>query len=194
MDELLAVEEYRAINALPRVSPRKPAEWESTRSLVDLEQARTATSMLPTKGASRLEALETDTAYVAWKYPDAALTGVLPQQQPFRSDDSRTTTLVFLPDEDEEELVLHRIEEDGARRNHKLYPPVDSSLRHNLLLKSGKRIGPWGEFDLMALLIEQAERLNLPLRICAERMAIVQVPATDQGWRYHPWLGFGKKK
>jgi CRISPR-associated endonuclease/helicase Cas3 len=133
-------------------------------------------------------------AAASWRYPQASLTGLLPQQQPFRRDPLATVTLAFLPDEDEEELVLHRIEEDGLRRGRSLYVPIDRSQRHDVELESGPRIGSWANCDLLSLLAEQAEHLDLSLSACAERLATTEVPASPQGWRYHPLLGFGTVK
>jgi CRISPR-associated endonuclease/helicase Cas3 len=138
--------------------------------------------------------LQSDQAYAAWKFPSAALTGVLPQQQPFRNDIMKTTTLAFLPDDDEEALRLHRIEKGGTRCEHDLYIPIEQSLRHDVHLETGPRIDSWGGFDLMTLLAEQADYLELPLRACSERMATVEVPTNEQGWRYHSVLGFSKYK
>src|SRR5699024_9300549 len=157
-------------------------------------QARTATSMLPRKGQKA--GLETDHAFAAWHYPDVALTGVLPQQQPFRAQTMPTTTLVFLPEDDDAEdddirLRLHRVEPTQSRREPDLYIPIQHSLRHDVQLEYGARVGTWGDFSLATLLLEQAERLDLTSRRCAERMASVEVPESGQGWRYHPVLGFG---
>lgn len=193
LGKLMAPEEYRTLTALPRIRPRVCDDWRPKQRLVDLEQARMADCMLPSASDAR-DALAGLNAASGWQYPQAALTGVLSQQQPFRDDAMPTLTLVFLPDEDEEHLVLHRVEDDKARRGRNLYIPIDHSQRHDVKLESGERIGPWGEFDLMALLAEQAEYLDLALHACAEKLATVAVPNSDQGWRYHPWLGFGKKK
>jgi len=46
------------------------------------------------------------------------------------------------------------------------------------------------------LLAEQAEYLDLPLRDCAKKLATVEVPwhrDRNQGWFWHPWLGFKEK-
>lgn len=196
LDRLLSPDEYRVLTALPRIRPRPAADWASRERLVDLEQARIAVGMLPRQqlphalappsGAS----MARDEAFWSWQYPQAALTGVLPQQQPFREDTLRKTNLVFLPDEDEERLVLHRIEDEPAHRGRNLYVPVDRSQRHEVKFPLGERITPWGTFDMMVLLAEQAEHLDLALRSCAERSATVEVPHSEQGWRYHSWLGF----
>lgn len=195
LGKLLESGEYRVLTALPRIQPLPSTDWNPKKRLVDLEHARMADCMLPpTAAEDGNEAPRTTlNAASAWQYPQAALTGVLPQQQPFRDDPMPTVTLVFLPDEDEEHLVLHRVEDGHKRHNQNLYVPIERSQRHNLALELGPRIAPWGEFDLMDLLIEQAEHLELPLRSCAERLATVDVPGSDQGWYYQPWLGFGKK-
>ncbi|MFC4819556.1 type I-F CRISPR-associated helicase Cas3f [Dokdonella ginsengisoli] len=194
LGELLEPDEYRILTALPRVQPRPMTDWKSRQSLTDLEQARTANSMLPPPSQDDLAStpLETDHAFTSWKYPQAALTGVLPQQQPFRHDTLKSVALVFLPDEEEETLLLHRVEDDRHHRGRPLYVTVDRSQRHDVTLPMGPRIGAWGCFDLMALLAEQAEYLDLPLRVCAQRLASVEVPASEQGWRYHPLLGFAE--
>ncbi|MFC0665663.1 type I-F CRISPR-associated helicase Cas3f [Azotobacter chroococcum] len=191
LGKLMAPEEYRTLTALPRIRPRARDDWRPKQRLVDLEQARMADCMLPSAEDAEGERGVLNAAS-GWQQPQAALTGVLPQQQPFRDDAMPTTTLVFLPDEDEEHLVLHRVEDDKARRGQNLYVPIDRSQRHPVPLELGERIGTWGEFDLMGLLAEQAEYLDLPLHACAERLAMVEVPASTQGWRYHPWLGFAK--
>lgn len=193
LNKLMAPEEYRTLTALPRIRPQARNDWLPKQRLVDLEHARIADCMLPSAHDAGA-ALAGLSAASGWQYPQAALTGVLPQQQPFRDDAMPTTTLVFLPDEDEEHLVLHRVEDDKGRRGQNLYIPIDRSQRHDVELKPDERIGPWGEFDLMTLLAEQAEYLDLPLRTCAEKLAMVDVAHSDQGWRYHPCLGFGEEK
>lgn len=197
LGKLLVPEQYEQITAIPRVLPRAEHDWNPRRSLVDLEHARMAASMLPRSHwpavltQSLTDALERDEAAPAWQNPLATLTGVLPQQQPFRHDPQRSETIVFLPDEDEERFVLHRIEEATSRHREALYVP-DQGRCYDVALEMGSRIGPWGEFDLMELLAEQAEHLELPLRRTAEKLASVEVPVSEQGWRYHSWLGFAK--
>ena len=196
LGKLMKLEEYQVLTALPRIRPLPRTAWQPKQRLVDLEHARMADCMLPPMATEN--GLETPRAPLnaasAWQYPQAALTGVLPQQQPFRDDSMPTVTLAFLPDEDEEHLVLHRVEDGHKQRDPNPYVPIDHSQRHNLALEIGPRIAPWGEFDLMDLLTEQAEYLDLSLRSCAERLATVDVPENNQGWYYQPCLGFGKKR
>lgn len=199
LDRLLAPEEYEVLTAMPRIRPRPEAEWNSRERLVDLEHARMAAGMLPRErmpgalASAPDAAMERDESAWSWQYPQASLTGVLPQQQPFRDDTMTTVSVAFLPDEDEETLLLHRVEKDRSHRGLNLYVSVDRSQRHDLALESAPGINVWGEFDLLALLVEQAEHLDLPLRTCAEKLATVEVPDSPQGWRWHPYLGFASK-
>jgi CRISPR-associated endonuclease/helicase Cas3 len=188
LSKLLRQDEYAAITARPRIQPRPQAQWTPKTSLVDLEHARMADAMLP-----RVEA-ELNAAS-AWQHPQAALTWALPQHQPFRNDSGASETAVaFLPDDDEERLVLHWIHAQRHGQSD-IYVPNENLLeRINLERQLGPRISRWGRDELLPLLIEQTQAQNLSLRRCAERFAVVSVPASDQGWRYHPALGFAKKR
>lgn len=186
LGKLLDASEYQVISALPRIQPR-PQPWQPKCSLVDLEHARMVDQMLP-------RAKDDLNAACAWQDPQAALTWALPQQQPFRDDSGRPeTTLVFLPDEDEEQLVLHAIHEKAKRGQPTVFTSAQSKI-HTIALSLGQGVKPWGQFDAMALLEEQAEIQGETLSQCAERFTTVNVPESVQGWRYHPVLGFGKEK
>jgi CRISPR-associated endonuclease/helicase Cas3 len=200
LDRLLAPDEYRTLDALPRIRPRPESDWSSRERFVDLEQARIAAAMLPRPrlpasiAVAERAPMARDEATWSWRYAQAALTGVLSQQQPFREDTTRKATLVFVPDEDEEGLVLKRIERSGTGRDEEVYVCVDHSLRDDVVLTLGDRIEVWGRFDLMALLIEQAEALDMPLERAAKKFGVVEVLENTQGWRWHAWLGFAKAK
>ncbi|MDR1967798.1 MAG: type I-F CRISPR-associated helicase Cas3f, partial [Burkholderiaceae bacterium] len=203
LEKLLSSDEYRILTALPRIRPRPESEWASRERLADLEQARIAASMLPRERLPQSlqpasgAAMERDETAWSWQYPQAALTGVLPQQQPFRDDPQPRATLVFLSDDDGEQLALHRVETDPARGGQNLYIDINGQCLGVQLAPTERRINPWGEFDLMALLAEQAEYLDLPLRDCARKLVTVEVPwdrQRNQGWFWHPWLGFKEKQ
>ncbi len=194
LGKLLREDEYRAITARPRIQPRPQTEWQPKHSLVDLEHARLFDTMAPR--ADDKSASPGLNAASAWQNPRAALTWALAQQQPFRDDNTtRETDLVFLPDEDAEKLILHRIEEPQRKGAPSVYVKDDSRLeRIDLESQSGPRIVRWGADDLLQLLIAQAEAWDLPLRTSAERFATVSVLYSEQGWRYDEALGFSKRK
>ncbi|UZJ45772.1 type I-F CRISPR-associated helicase Cas3f [Marinimicrobium sp. C6131] len=197
LSKLLREDEYRIITARPRIQPG-PQPWQAKHSLVDLEHARLAETMLPkaiaTSGGRFDRRGNPLNAASAWQYPRAMLTCVLPQQQPFRSDDAqKEVTLVFLPDEDEERLVPHRIFEEGSRGKSAIYTSAESLVIDRPPPK-GERVTPWGQHDLLALLLEQAEAQGQDLSKCAEKFTTVNVLESAQGWWFDPVLGFSKKR
>lgn len=202
LHELLKPEEYQTPSAIPRIAPRPTNRRDHKSSLTDLEQARMEASMLPggpivrdSRGRlNRPADLGRDEAAPGWEYARTMLTAILQQAQPFRdSSDIRTTNLVFLPDEEESRLVLHRIEDNHSSYSKKLYIPVEDSLCQTFPLNKGDCIGNWAEFDLIDLLREHSESLNIPLRHCAEKLATAEVTASEQGWNWNPQTGFSIK-
>ena len=203
---LLDEDEYRHLDAVARIQPRPTEQLQPRERWVDLEQARIRASMLPPPPATATASVSTSTrrssasapppererdyAPAAWKHPQAALSGVLPQQQPFRHDEQPGATLVCLPDEDDK-LVWHRVEDALAKLNQ---DPYVSAHVDPVTLQPAERIGPWCAFDLLALLREQAEALDRPLDETAKKFTTVEVPRCDLGWRWHPWLGFIKNR
>lgn len=203
LGKLLMPTDYQDITARPRIQPAPTANWSPKQSLVDLEHARLSEQMLPKNRDAQAPRARFGTggtrqeldAACAWQYPQAALTWALPQHQPFRENKNRETELVFLPDDDQEQLVLHCIHKQGSGNKPQVYVEASALLHRECPEDSlGPRISSWGKHDLMDLLSHQAETLELPLRTCAERFLSVSVPANVQGWRYHPALGFSKKK
>jgi CRISPR-associated endonuclease/helicase Cas3 len=200
---LLAEDEYRHLDAQPRIQPRA-TELQPRERWVDLEQARIRAAMLPvppataTRSTRRSAAppvrLERDYASATWEHPRAALIGVLPQQQPFRHDEQPGTTLAWLPNEDEDDLLPHRVEDaPGSKRGEKLYVPA-RELLHEVALNVAPGVSCWGEFELPSLVSEQAEAQDMSLDLAARKFTTVEVPRSDQGWRWHPWLGFTKQR
>ncbi|HLM54266.1 MAG TPA: type I-F CRISPR-associated helicase Cas3f, partial [Pseudoxanthomonas sp.] len=195
MRDLLAREmrgaELWAVDAQPRIA-LTPDKLFPSRRLVDLEHARMHDSMLP-----KHEGIPTSThaACLHWSHADHLwLTGLLPQFQRFRYDSQRHDDVALLPDEDEETLVLHRVQ-DGDRRGEKLYVPVQESLCHRVpeaqLASPG--VSPWPQVDLMDELTALAQARGLSLHECAERYATASLPKCEQGWLWHEQLGFNKE-
>ncbi|MGV8941190.1 MAG: type I-F CRISPR-associated helicase Cas3f [Cypionkella sp.] len=198
---LLAEDEYRHLDAIPRIQPRPTEQLQPRQRWVDLEQTRIRDSMLPAppvaaptstrRSAMPIPRLERDYSPAAWEHPQAALSGVLPQQQPFRHDEQPGTTLAWLPDE-EDELVPHRVEDDPGKRGGKLYVCA-RELLHEVVLNPAAGVSRWGHFDLLSLVSEQAEAHDLPLELASPKFTTVEVPHNDQGWCWHSWLGFTKR-
>lgn len=206
LGQLLTEAEYRHLTAIPRIQPRADTALQPRDRWVDLEQVRIRASMLPKptvpapssgrRGAQLKPQLEPDFAAACWQHPQAALSGVLPQQQRFRDDAQPDTTLAWLPGEDdgEFELLPHRVEDvRGGKRGEKLYVPA-GELLHEVTLAPASGVSRWGEFDLHVLANDQAESQDMSLDQATRKFTTVEVPESAQGWLWHPWLGFVKKR
>lgn len=204
LSDLLAEDERTVIDARPRILPRLDDALQPTKRLVDLEHARIQYQMLPQTGEAELSAYQRRKGAVPvpplnatthWLRPGVSLTGVLPQQQPFRFDPIPRVELVLLPDEEGEDYVLHRIA-PSKERYRKLYVEVEENLNHRIPDEqvTGIRIEPWGTTDYMEELAALATEFDRSLGECAACYGTVTLPATEQGWRFHPTLGFTRKR
>lgn len=178
------------IDARPRISASK---LQPTKNLVDLEHARMHDAMLPRNADQAAATPVKRAASLYWASHERLwLTGLLPQYQRFRDDPAPRVDVVWLPDDDEERLSLHRVV-DGQRRGDKLYPTVESQL-HRIPLVAKTSITPWIRVDLLDELTHLAQSKDWTLRKCAERYATASLPDQQQGWRWHELLGFSRAK
>ena len=207
--QLLPADERGVIDARPRiVAP--PGPLQPRIRMVDLEHARMRRAMLvqapapvmpgtrqrtsaPTGAAPALNAASW------WSLPpaDALLTAVLPQQQPFRLDPMERVDLVLRPNDDEDDYELVQLmDKPNGRRGETLFVRVEKSQNHRIpdAAVEGLGITPWGQTDYWQALTELAAELDMPLADCARRFGTVTLPANDNGWRFHPALGFTKRK
>lgn len=198
LHELLAREMHGAdrwaVDAQARIA-LAPGKLFPSRYLVDLEHARMHDAMLlRPEGSNPTPPIRA--ASLHWAHPDHLwLTGLLPQYQRFRHDTQPYEDVVWLPDEDEETLQLHRVA-DGERRGDKLYIPAQDSLCHPVPERqlSSPSVSPWLRLSLMDELTTLAQAQGLSLQQCAQRYAAARLPHSDNGWWYHEALGFAVKK
>ena len=135
-------------------------------------------------------------AFLHWSHPGQLwLTGLLPQFQRFRYDPQPRDDVALLPDEEEETLQLHRVQ-DGERRYDKLYVPIHQSLCHPVpaAQPASPSVSPWPQVDLMEELAALAQAQGLSLEHCAERYATASLPQCRAGWWWHEQLGFNRKE
>lgn len=194
------------IDAQPRISQnkRKPKEGCGAQNWVDLEHDRMREAMLPKKiDAAQSTPVKRD-ASLAWWYesPEPTLpphtlwlTGVLPQCQRFRDDTLPREDVVWLPDEEEETLTLHRVD-DGSQRSEKCYVRIDEQCQHipDKKLQPGPNhsVQPWVHVNVFDELRALAEVQGLTLEKIAKKFATVSLPDVPQGWWWHEVLGFNK--
>jgi CRISPR-associated endonuclease/helicase Cas3 len=197
LETLLDASEREAIDARPRIVARPPEQQRPQHNLVDLEHARLRNTMLPApaKPASRRRSQAKTpplNAASAWTLPRAHLTAVLQQQQPFRKQTQKEVDLVLLPNDDEDDYVLARVADEPGQRD-KLFI-ADDEKNHRIPDDAvrGEHIAPWGATDYMTELTRLADSMEISLETCAKKYGSVSLPNNDQGWRFHPALGFTK--
>lgn len=214
LQDLLRNKEYKVIDSRPRIV--RGDELHPNRSLVDLEHARlkdllvserndgdersgnNATSGLrrrrnPRKSESRSPLR----AYSFHQLPKVHLTGVLQQWKPFRAG-SPQVELALLPDESEEDFVLHQAD-DQNKGNETVWREVEKSklTRIELNMPENGTISQWIETDYTTLLTQIAEEMNMDLQSCAERFGRVSLASNgndSDAWTFHPLLGFSKNR
>ena len=199
------------IDAIPRIQPRPSSARQPAHNWIDLEHARMEAAMQPVpdpasgpppaSGRRRPGSggpawqWQRDLAAPGWQFPQAMLLGVLAQQQPFREDPLPSATLVFLPDEEEQSLVPHRVETELEQAGSAPYVPA---TLYDMALEPSAGIAPWGAMDLAQLLErlrELAEAEDMPLRDAASRFTTVDVPlGRHLTWNWHPWLGLTPRR
>lgn len=198
-----------AVDAQPRIQDNapKPAKKESSseaslqsENWVDLEHARMRDTMLPRKPDSPgLPPVKRD-ASLAWYEQDPEhpkclwLTGVLPQYQRFRENNTSHVDVVFLPDEDGDQLLLHRvIDQDGGGETSYVCDDATMLTRiadAQLVPTPQHSLQPWLQPDLLQALREHAQENDWSMEQCARRYATASLPAAKRGWYWHTALGF----
>ena len=180
------------------------AEFQPTQRLADLEHARLRDTMLPgvataaRRGPPNPRATTSKpnaNATLWWQLPpaDALLTFALPRQQPFRLDTLKRVDLLLrvLEDDDDDYKLTQLVPQKFGQGD--LYAAVEYLLvRLNDDKVKGAGIQPWGETDYMSALRALAEARDMSLPDCARRFGTVTLPASTDGWRFHPALGFAK--
>ncbi|MEX8519851.1 MAG: type I-F CRISPR-associated helicase Cas3f [Leptothrix sp. (in: b-proteobacteria)] len=207
---LLSAAEREVIDARPRIVSLPPEQLQPRSRLVDLEHTRMRQTMLvPStvaapatpgqrqRGSARVATPTTLNAATWWSLPpaDALLTAVLSQQQPFRLDTTRRVDLLLRPNDDGDDYELGMLMDNPkGRRGDSFFVPVDKSQNHRIpdAAVQGPGIEPWGQTDYLQALTDLATELDLSLGVCARRFGTVTLPENDNGWRFHPTLGFAK--
>lgn len=208
LHDILETKQWEVINSGPRILPRIPLN--QTHNLVDLEHARLQKwmvapnttlpqlseaeykSLSPRQRAQHRLPLKPNLGAYSWHLlPRISLSGILQQQQPFREDVIKREDLLFLPDEDEASCILVK---RTSQKGDITYTSINS-LYHLIDDKEleAEHISPWGTQDMITELQTLADRSGISITRCAERYATFQLPQNDNGWWFHPALGFVKR-
>lgn len=179
LSELLTAEQWQRIDASSRIQVRP--EPDPAGNLVDLEHEVTRQWV---QGAAPGASLKVLPASLWWQYR-SPLCAALQREQPFRHDPQGRQRYALMPDDGRQHF--HRVEKDGQLVG------VENLLNY-VGLELAQGVSPWGVTDYLAELEALAEQLGMTLEDTARRYGYLDLPATgcDNGWDYHPVLGFNR--
>ncbi len=182
LSELLTDAQLLKIDAAPRIRERSPLD--PRKNLVDLEHACLRALML---GEEQEEGHRTTPVHVWWS-TRAALSGELQRRFRFRNDPLGRRRYGLLPNDDGD-IEFRRFERDDK-------PTLVDNLKHDIDPEQGPRINFWGEPDYSSALEALADSLGMESLECARRFGVFDLPdkGVEQGWDYHPALGFSRHK
>ena len=183
LTDLLTDAQLSRTDATARIQERSPLTPSA--NLVDLEHAALRACMLDDEQFPMLT-----TPVDRWWTTRAHLTGLLQHKQRFRNDPEGRQRYGLLPDADGK-IEFRRFERDGSTTGVE-------ALRHEIDLEAaaGPRVTFWGEPEYEDALAALAEDLGMDNAQCAKRFGVLDLPAkrAEQGWWYHPALGFSRQK
>jgi CRISPR-associated endonuclease/helicase Cas3 len=181
LNDLLTTEQVVSIDASSRIS--EPQNLDPRQNLVALEHERIKALMLGEQGGGQLKTIPVEWW---WRTP-ASLSGELQRKQPFRHDPLGRQRYGLIPDDDNIPK-FSRFEHDGTLTR------VHDNLLHPMSIDRGSRLSFWGVPDYLNTLTGMADALEMDLDMCAHRFGVIDLPAkgVDQGWYYHPKLGFSR--
>lgn len=211
MTQLLSAAEREVIDARPRIVSKSSEQLQPRIRLVDLEHTRMretmlvqmSTAALATSGRRQRSAVPIGApsalnAASWWSLPpaDALLTAVLPLQQPFRRDVIKRIDWLLRPTDDGDDYEFVQLMDVLNGRRGETLSVVLNTQNHRIpdTAVDGSGIEPWGQTDYLRALTELADELDMSLADCARRFGTVTLPENDNGWRFHPALGFTKAR
>ena len=198
LEKILRPEEREIIDARPRILPRD--QLNPRDNLVDLEHARLRAQMLGERqqasagnrrrrGRQSTQPLSAASCYLQ---PGAMLTAMLQRKQPFRAGSAKQDDLVLGIDEENLSEQLYRVEFNPGKRQDSHIPV--NHLLHRLDLEPAEGILTWGVVDYPEALETLADQLGLSLEECANRFGTLSLDQNDNGWEFHPALGFTRRR
>lgn len=213
LGDLLRAAERDIIDSRPRILLPATDDWRPQRHLVDLEHARLQAQMASTPEPpgrqssevlgrrKRRRATIPINATSVWTIPQAHLTGILQQQQPFRAAEPEVTLLLSPSGQEDDfdvysvrdpmDLIAYRGRAEAGsdpifvKDNHRVrrVEPVISA-----------RMLSWNPTDYLEEARKLAEELSLPLDACCQRYGTVALPKREGGvWRFSAALGFSEE-
>lgn len=171
LTEILVAEQYRQINAIPRIQPRNNMDYRQ--NLVDLEHAHLQAKLFGHSGLIN--------ASLWWDH-NPGWCGEIQRRTPFRKSQPEEQFILYL-EEENEAAGFYLVTPDGD-----LIGPQNERFKREKL-ELGERVTPWINNEIEQLIVEQAEKMDVELAQCSRRFAVLRLYETEKNWFYHPLLG-----
>lgn len=173
--DILTLDQYQKISAIPRIQPRSPLDRQH--NLADLEHAHLAACLF----GAESDGIAAD---LWWSRADqsAAWGAELQRKTPFRRSAKNEIFVLYL-DEAGEPTLFYLLDESGERGL------ADQSrfIRYSPVL--GARVQPWGSNHAGLQIEALADVLNLEPGETSLQFAQISLRETEQKWCYHEWFG-----
>ena len=174
LTEILNVEQYQQINAIPRIQPRSNLDYRQ--NLVDLEHAHLQAKLFGHSGLIN--------ASLWWDH-NPSWCGEIQRRTPFRKSQPEEQFVLYLEEENETaEFCLLTPDGELKRSQNKRFKREELEL--------GERVVPWINNEIEQLITEQAEKMDAELAHCSRRFAVLRL-REGEDWFYHTLLGVYKR-
>lgn len=171
LTDILAVEQYQQINAIPRIKPRDDLDYRH--NLVDLEHTHLRAKLYGHAGVINAS---------LWWENNPSWCGELQRRTPFRKSQPEERFILYL-EEENEAAVFYLLTPDGTL----IGPQNERFKQENFKLATG--VTPWINNEVEQLIVAQAEKLDMDLLQCSRRFTLLRLRESEKGWFYHPLLG-----
>lgn len=181
VNDLILAEQLQVINSCCRIAENTPLDH--SHSLINLEHKRLRNLMTNNQQNSQ------DIPINRWWQTAAHLSAALQNWQRFRNND-QGKQLYALSLNDDDEIQFCRLEKQGQVTH------CDNLLHPENNLTGADNISAWATPDNYQSALQQlAEDFNMDPRECARKFGVIELSKfyAEQGWYYHPALGFSKK-
>ena len=173
--ELLPPEDYRTINALPRI-----LEKSEGNALAALEHDRLWDALMKKTDPKKSQ----KPSAACWWRLSLTWSGYLQRQTPFRHSRPEATLFLHMADEESEPAFVYRTEAGLLKEDGPRYEDIEVA----------RGVTAWGNVDYRQTLLALADTLALEIEQVGERFAEIRLPVDDNedsltDWLYHPWLG-----
>ncbi|MEO3989255.1 type I-F CRISPR-associated helicase Cas3f [Pseudocitrobacter cyperus] len=169
--ELLPIEDFRTINALPRILPP-----DGKNKLAELEHLRLKTELMNSPDKQVVAAQW-------WRQP-LTWNGWMQRRTPFRRSQPEAVFYLHMEDEESEPRFYSRTDDNGGK---------ESGNFRLQKVECASGVARWGEVDYKRILLEQAEQHHLDIRRVGAIFGEIRVTANEEDavsdWYYNPWLG-----